>query len=149
MFWCAVTLFIIYISIKWYLRSLWIRRNYGDLYVLVTGCDSGFGLEFMFKLHELGFNIFATCLNEKNAADLDKTTLARIRTVKLDVRDTGAISKLYQMVKDSIPKDKGKSHNTVSHTPGLTSLLEFHVMDQNCQFQRNKETKLIEKCNTK
>lgn len=34
--------------------------------MFVTGCDTGFGHELALKLDELGFKVFATCLNDES-----------------------------------------------------------------------------------
>lgn len=47
-----------------YVFLIWIRRyvrvdKFGEKYVLVTGCDSGFGQILVQRLDMLGFNVFA------------------------------------------------------------------------------------------
>ncbi|ETN83704.1 hypothetical protein NECAME_07246 [Necator americanus] len=46
----------------------WELLRIGDLSskaVLITGCDSGFGRELVFRCIDKGFTVFAGCLTEK------------------------------------------------------------------------------------
>merc|ERR1712117_743443 len=56
---------------------------------LVTGCDTGFGLELAKHLHEQGFNVYAGCLlmDSEGAGDLASISESkgRMRVLQLDV----------------------------------------------------------------
>ena len=39
--------------------------NYSDRYILITGCDSGFGHELAKHLDAIGCHVFAGCFTEK------------------------------------------------------------------------------------
>jgi len=55
--------------------------------VLVTGCDSGFGLEVAKRLADFGFHVLAGVLSEKSdgCKELNTYGCKRLRTVKLDI----------------------------------------------------------------
>ena len=60
----ALTVFIIYRILDKLVRIPRIG-NYGGRYILVTGCDSGFGHEITKVLDKRGCHVFAGCLTEK------------------------------------------------------------------------------------
>ncbi|KAK6174806.1 hypothetical protein SNE40_013384 [Patella caerulea] len=72
-------------------------------YVLITGCDSGFGLGLAKYLDDLGFNVFATCLHENGtgANELKNINSDRLHVLQMDVgKDesvTGCLQKVEQM----------------------------------------------------
>lgn len=101
-----VTGLFLYLCITWFLRSLTINRRYRDLYVVITGCDSGFGKELAYRLDRFGFNVFAACLTEEAAAELERTTSKSLHTVIVDVSKPETISKLVEKVKKTIPNDR-------------------------------------------
>ena len=79
-------------------------------YVLITGCDSGFGNLIAKKLDQRGCNVFAACLTEKGADALRAESSDRLKTVIMDVTKTESIKSAYEVVKRAIPKDEG-THN--------------------------------------
>lgn len=100
-------LVILYLVFIWILRSLKINKKNDDLYVIVTGCDSGFGQELAYKLDKLGFNVYAACLTEKAVKELDMSTSERLRTAKVDVTKSEDIANFYEFVKNALPNEKG------------------------------------------
>ncbi|XP_059145803.1 D-beta-hydroxybutyrate dehydrogenase, mitochondrial-like [Physella acuta] len=70
--------------------------------VVVTGCDSGFGLGLAKRLHEKGFTVFAACLNTESAGGKELKALAaeKLRVVPLDVTNDDSVSKLHRVVKE-------------------------------------------------
>lgn len=107
-------LVILYLLSIWIIRSLKLNKKNSDLYVIVTGCDSGFGQELAYKLDKIGFNVYAACLTERAVKELDLTTSERLRTAKVDVTKSEDIAEFYEFVKSTIPNDKGKDFNCVS-----------------------------------
>ncbi|GMT06498.1 hypothetical protein PENTCL1PPCAC_28672, partial [Pristionchus entomophagus] len=64
--------------------------------VFITGCDSGFGRAFVFKLLERGIPTFAGCLTEKGAESLLKssTTLpGKLEVLLVDVTSDASVKK--------------------------------------------------------
>src|SRR3954447_25069332 len=63
--------------------------------VLVTGCDTGLGVEFARQYAADGFRVFATCLNPSTATQTSAIR-GNIEVLKLDVTDHAAIEALAQ-----------------------------------------------------
>ena len=76
-------------------------------FVLVTGCDSGFGLETALTLDKLGFGVFATCLTKKGEQSLKTVASSRVFPLHLDVTDSLKIKAVYARVKELLPPDCG------------------------------------------
>ena len=70
--------------------------------VLVTGCDTGLGVEFARQYAADGHRVFATCLDPLIANETNAIR-GNIEVVKLDITDHGAIEALAQKLsKDAI-----------------------------------------------
>lgn len=100
-----IWLFVIYRIINRLIRSP--RVGYSGKYVLITGCDTGFGHLSAKQLDKLGCNVFAGCLTEKGEDELRKVCSNRLQTVKLDVSKPESIRQAYQVVKSKLPPGKG------------------------------------------
>ncbi|XP_072254765.1 retinol dehydrogenase 16-like [Pyxicephalus adspersus] len=90
---------------RWNQKRL-ILPNLTSKYVLITGCDSGFGNLAARQLDKRGLNVLAACLTKKGAEDLKKETSSRLQTVILDVTDSQSVSLTAKWVAD-IVGDKG------------------------------------------
>ncbi|XP_053311674.1 retinol dehydrogenase 7-like [Spea bombifrons] len=90
---------------RWHRQSQ-ILENLSDKYVLITGCDSGFGNLLAKQLDRRGLLVLAACLTEKGAEDLKKETSRRLQTVILDVTDSQSVSSAVKWV-TSVVGDKG------------------------------------------
>ncbi|XP_053313655.1 retinol dehydrogenase 16-like [Spea bombifrons] len=97
-----LTLLFLY---RWYRQSL-ILENLSDKYVLITGCDSGFGNLLAKQLDRHGMRVLAACLTEKGAEDLKKETSHRLQTVILDVTNSQSVSSVAKWV-THVVADKG------------------------------------------
>ena len=82
--------------------------SYGDKFVFITGCDTGFGNLLAKKLDKMGLHVFAGCLTELGAKDLKQTCSDRLATVELDVTSEASIEKAVGEVKKRLPGNKGK-----------------------------------------
>ncbi|XP_075447582.1 retinol dehydrogenase 16-like [Ascaphus truei] len=76
---------------RWH-RQKQILQNLSDKYVLITGCDTGFGNLLAKQLDRRGLRLLAACLTEKGAEDLKKETSSRLQTVILDVTDSQSVT---------------------------------------------------------
>ncbi|CAL1537393.1 unnamed protein product [Lymnaea stagnalis] len=95
-----------YIFVDRVLRSLKVG-NYEDKYVLVTGCDSGFGQELAKRLDSLGFHVFAGCLTQDGREYLAKNCSKRLVTVQLDVSKAESVEAALELVKRTLPQNRG------------------------------------------
>ena len=71
--------------------------------VLITGCDSGFGLLAAKALDTYGFHVFAGCLQPRGLGGqrLYKTTSNRLRILNLDVTQPGDIEAAIKEIEES------------------------------------------------
>ncbi|XP_053311680.1 retinol dehydrogenase 7-like [Spea bombifrons] len=90
---------------RWHKQSQTLE-NLSNKYVLITGCDSGFGNLLAKQLDQHGMRVLAACLTEKGAANLKQETSSRLQTVILDVTDSQSVSAAAKWV-SSIVGDAG------------------------------------------
>ena len=88
--------------------------NLHEKYVVITGCDSGFGKAFALQLDRLGFNVFATCLTTEGEDELRLLCSKRLRTIRLDVRNSEEIAQAVKQVHSTLPAGKGKLNRAMS-----------------------------------
>lgn len=81
--------------------------NLGKKYVLITGCDSGFGHEMAVRLDKMGVFVLATCLTEEGGQSLKSVASDRLKTFQLDVTNSQQIKSLFEQVKELIPSEHG------------------------------------------
>ncbi|XP_059139673.1 17-beta-hydroxysteroid dehydrogenase type 6-like [Physella acuta] len=103
---CVVLLATTYLFFDKVLRCLKVG-NYGNKYVFVTGCDSGFGQRLAIRLDGLGFHVFAGCLTDEGRKYLSSNCSKRLVTVHLDVTQTKSIQDALGLVKRSLPENTG------------------------------------------
>ena len=76
-------------------------------YILVTGCDTGFGHEIAKRLDGMGCHVFAACLTEKGESELQKSCSKRLKTLHMNVAKTDSIQKAYEVVEKELPMGNG------------------------------------------
>ncbi|XP_078617968.1 17-beta-hydroxysteroid dehydrogenase type 6-like isoform X2 [Branchiostoma floridae x Branchiostoma japonicum] len=91
---------------KW-ARGLPRISSTADKYVLVTGCDTGFGKLHAQRLDKLGFHVFAACLTEKGQQDLKQLCSDRVVTMAMDVTSHDSILKARDIVKTHVGENGG------------------------------------------
>ena len=77
-----------------------------DKYVLITGCDSGFGRRIMEQLDKKGVNVFACCLLQKSVDEIRQNTTHCI-PFTMNVTDTEDVRKGVAFVKEKLPANRG------------------------------------------
>ncbi|XP_062612741.1 retinol dehydrogenase 7-like isoform X1 [Saccostrea cucullata] len=128
---CLLFLFIIFLYILYkiyeYHKGKTSIDGINNRYVLITGCDSGFGNALARLLDKQGVPVFAACLTEKGGTELKKHTSSRLRVLQLDVTDQISIRNAVEFVKRHLPESSGlwglvnNAGLQVLHAP-----LEFH-----------------------
>lgn len=73
--------------------------------VVITGCDSGFGLATATKLHDLGYIVVACCLTPKGVESLKGKVAI---SVQCDVTKTADLQELFNVVNKVIVSNKAK-----------------------------------------
>ncbi|XP_037782916.1 D-beta-hydroxybutyrate dehydrogenase, mitochondrial-like isoform X2 [Penaeus monodon] len=78
--------------------------------VLITGCDSGFGLALALHLDKLGFRVFAGCLLATGGGEgsrrLRREGSERLHVLQLDVTSPEQIRKAVEEVNKKMPKEE-------------------------------------------
>lgn len=78
-------------------------------FVMITGCDSGFGREIALRLDRLGSYVLATCLTQKGAEELKSLTSARLNVFIMDVTNSEQIQETFGKVQKKLMEaDSGK-----------------------------------------
>ena len=71
-------------------------------YVLITGCDSGFGRATAIALDKMGVRVLATCLIKEGEQSLKSVTSDKLKTFQLDVTNSeqikGALDKVNKLL---------------------------------------------------
>ena len=107
----AVALLVAAMCALWIIKKLYkdtFLTDFREKYVLVTGCDSGFGRETALRLDSLGFNVFATCLTSEGKENLTAACSKRLSALHLDVTDSEEIKKTFKFVAQYLPENRGK-----------------------------------------
>jgi NAD(P)-dependent dehydrogenase (short-subunit alcohol dehydrogenase family) len=76
-------------------------------YILITGCDTGFGHELAKRLDAAGCYVFAGCLTESGETELRKCCSSRLQTISLDVSNQQSVRNAFQTVSDKLPQGQG------------------------------------------
>ncbi|XP_065609925.1 retinol dehydrogenase 16-like [Cyrtonyx montezumae] len=73
-----------------------------EKFVLITGCDSGFGSVLARQLDARGLRVLAGCLTEQGATRLRADTSPRLQTVLLDVTSSSSIAATAAWVQECV-----------------------------------------------
>ncbi|GFS01560.1 retinol dehydrogenase 7 [Elysia marginata] len=98
---------VVAIVFNWWYRSRKLNIRYGDEYVLITGCDSGFGRMAAVRFDKLGFNVFAACYSRKPMMELSCECSTRLSPLLLDVTNEESVEAALASVKKRLPPNKG------------------------------------------
>lgn len=104
--WHFLAVVVVYYIVRWLLWQLTVG-NYDKKYVLITGCDKGFGNLLARQLLSMGFNVFAGCLTENGISDLQEVGSKKLNAFLLNVTKKEDIEKSKKYVKSLLPKDTG------------------------------------------
>ncbi|NXL05731.1 RDH16 dehydrogenase, partial [Mesembrinibis cayennensis] len=86
---------------RWHRERQTVPRL-AEKYVLITGCDSGFGNLLARQLEARGLRVLAACLTEAGAAQLRAATSPRLQTVLLDVTSSQSIAAAAAWVRERV-----------------------------------------------
>ncbi|NWS64393.1 RDH16 dehydrogenase, partial [Chunga burmeisteri] len=91
----------LYLLWRWHRERQTVPRL-PEKYVLITGCDSGFGNLLARQLDARGLRVLAACLTETGAARLRAATSPRLQTVLLDVTSSQSIATAATWVRECV-----------------------------------------------
>ncbi|KAJ1160100.1 hypothetical protein NDU88_000602 [Pleurodeles waltl] len=97
----VAALLCLYYLFRWY-REREILPNLQEKYVLITGCDTGFGNLLAQQLDQRGLRVLATCLTQKGAEQLKNSSSQRLQTVTLDVANSQSVTAAAEWVKRKV-----------------------------------------------
>ncbi|XP_075381592.1 retinol dehydrogenase 16-like [Mycteria americana] len=97
----AAVLVGLYLLWRWHRERQTVPRL-SEKYVLITGCDSGFGNLLARQLDARGLRVLAACLTETGAARLRAATSPRLQTVLLDVTSSQSIAAAAAWVRECV-----------------------------------------------
>ncbi|NXF41256.1 RDH16 dehydrogenase, partial [Nyctibius bracteatus] len=86
---------------RWHRERQTVPRL-SEKYVLITGCDSGFGNLLARQLEARGLRVLAACLTETGAARLRAAASPRLQTVLLDVTSSQSIAAATAWVQECV-----------------------------------------------
>ncbi len=127
-------LILILIGYKLFFRILRIPRisNLDSRYILITGCDSGFGNATAKRLDCLGCHVIAACFTEKGQTELRKCSSSKLHTVLLDVSREDSVNRAYELVTKSILAP-GRGMNLCQQWIDGPSLTSLHKVVKCCE----------------
>lgn len=75
--------------------------NPSSRYVVISGCDSGFGYMLAQQLDKLQYNVYAGCLTDQGIQQIQSTCSKRVHPIRLDITKQNDIDSLVNTVKQS------------------------------------------------
>jgi len=100
----AIVLFLI---CDWIMHREIISGGPAGHYVLITGCDSGFGKFAAERLDAAGCHVIATCLTSEGASALQYMSSSRLTAVLVDVTNEASVQQAFSVVTELLGPDKG------------------------------------------
>ena len=91
-------------AINTFIRSIPVNNLHGK-HIVITGCDSGFGLELALRLDGMGFYVYAGCLTKPGRDSLSNKASSRLKVLQLDVTDRASIQAMYDSVSHDLPAE--------------------------------------------
>ncbi|XP_068123598.1 retinol dehydrogenase 16-like isoform X2 [Hyperolius riggenbachi] len=97
-----------------------VLDNLSEKYVLITGCDSGFGKQLAKQLDRREMRVLATCFTQKGLEDLKKESSRRLQAVILDISDSKSVNAVAKWVSDAVGNNGlwGLVNNAGTGMPG-------------------------------
>ena len=84
------------------------KLNVKGKYVLITGCDCGFGRLTAIALDKMGVCVLATCLTKEGEQSLKSVTSDKLKTFQLDVTNSEQIKEVHDKVKYLVESETGE-----------------------------------------
>jgi retinol dehydrogenase-16 len=102
----VVGIIILYKFVDIYIRRFRIGQ-YSERYILVTGCDTGFGNLLCKRLDKLGCHVFAGCYTDTGLQEITKSCSVRLHALSLDVTNPDSVREALKIVKSKLPSGTG------------------------------------------
>jgi len=98
---------VLFLVCDWIVHRQFVRGGPAGRYVLITGCDSGFGKRAAQQLDATGCLVIGTCLTAEGASALRDVCSSRLTAVQMDVTDEASIQQAFTVVTDLLQPNKG------------------------------------------
>ncbi|XP_068722408.1 uncharacterized protein [Montipora capricornis] len=121
-------LLIISALLSIYLVTCLLPRGKIDIkgkYVLITGCDTGFGRATAIKLDKMGACVLATCLTKEGEHSLKSEASDELKTFQLDVTNSKQIKDVYEEIKKDV--SPGSTSISLELAIAILTILFFHM----------------------
>jgi len=102
----VIVALIVVLLISWWKRKA--NLNINEKFVLITGCDSGYGRETAIRLDEMGVRVLATCLTKEGEQSLKSVASDKLKTFHMDVTNSQQIEEVFQKTKKLLDGKSGK-----------------------------------------
>lgn len=108
--------------------------------ILITGCDSGFGLSFAKKLSSYGFTVFAGCYNEVDSI-LRSENNSKIKVIQLDVTSNESIENAFNSVNDYLKQNPSMNFHALINNAGIlqVGLIEWNSPNDISYFTKHMD----------
>lgn len=94
---CSIFIFLVIFGVRFSQKKFPPDRKHA---VLITGCDSGIGYSIAKRCHEIGFTVFAACLNADCDVSGELRKLQNVFVVQLDVTSRDSLRNASSTVND-------------------------------------------------
>lgn len=101
---CMVLVMVKFVN--WLAGLASVHSSPSDHYVLITGCDSGFGRCLARRLDNVGYRVFGACLTPGAVEEL-KLTSRHLLPFVMDVTKDDDIEKAFALITSALPENRG------------------------------------------
>ncbi|KAK3094857.1 hypothetical protein FSP39_007143 [Pinctada imbricata] len=102
-----VALSIVLLTIAFNYRRKRLTHQFEHSFIVITGCDSGFGRLAAERFDRLGMHVFAGCLLDKSVKELKESSTDKLVPIQLDITKLSDIENLLQLIKNNLPDGRG------------------------------------------
>jgi len=97
-------------------------------YVLITGCDSGFGHALAIELDKQGFNIFAGVFNVDSQSNLQRILSSRATVFQLDITKDEDLENAFDLIRQKTSSLHALVNNAGISTSGFLDWMNMDTM---------------------
>lgn len=100
-----------YVSYRYLFSNKKCKKITKNQVVFITGCDSGLGFSLALHAYELGFTVFAGCLNQRSEGAIELSKLGRdLYILEVDITKDESVKRTLRQVEEYLinKPEKGK-----------------------------------------
>jgi hypothetical protein len=107
---------IFYLFVDWLYHRSTIAGGPANRWVLITGCDTGFGNAAAKRLDSIGCRVIAGCLTAEGQSALRQQCSSRLVPVLMDITSEESVQTAFKTVSNQIGSGEGKSPSKRCHS---------------------------------